>query len=86
MLSLGGAEEIHIVEFCFLTPVLTGSSDEGQQPCGRFSAFGTPSKFQYNQFLKNVKKKMEAQFHLFCNKYNIHLEKYPVFLFYTKLI
>ena len=45
MLSLGGAEEIHLIELCFLTPVLTGSSDEGQQPVGRFSALAPLATF-----------------------------------------
>ena len=56
-MSLGGANKICMYKFCFLTPVLTGSSDEGQQPFGHFSANGTPSKFKYTYFSKKVKKK-----------------------------
>ena len=82
MISLGGAEEIHIVEFCFLTPVLTGSSDEGQQPLAASQQVAPLASFSIITFRKMSRKK-DGRFLPpdFCNKYNIFCTKYLVFLF-----
>ena len=63
MISLGGAEEIHIVEFCFLTPVLTGSSDEGQQLLAASQQVAPLASFSIITFRKMSRKKMEDFFH-----------------------